>query len=161
MRNGTANVGVFLGHLFDRQIEELIAKGFTLMSLPDTPERARLLQSLPVFEASAIAPGTFPGVPAISNLAQPVVLAAAPDLDTALAERLVIAMSEPHNRVRIEELVAPVQAVPEGLAFSHLPAPLSEGVRAFALSKQLPVDVVNCPAGTGQLAGTKQADKQP
>ena len=54
MRNGTANVGVFLGHVFDRQVGDLVAKGFTLMSLPDTPERARLLQSLPVFEASAI-----------------------------------------------------------------------------------------------------------
>jgi TRAP-type uncharacterized transport system substrate-binding protein len=161
MRNGTANVGVFLGHFFDQQIGELMTKGFTLMSLPDTPERAKLLQSLPVFEASAIPPGTFTGLPAISNLAQPVVWAAAPNLDAALAERLVIAMSEPHNRDRIAELVDPVQAVPEGVAFSHLPAPLSEGVRAFALSKKLPIDVVNCSSETGQLAGTKQADKQP
>jgi hypothetical protein len=161
LRNGTAHVGVFLGHVFDRQVGELVAKGFTLMSLPDTPERMRLLQALPVFEASAIPPGTFPGMPAISNLAQPVVWAAGPNLDAKLAERLVTAMSEPHNRTRIAELIDPVKAVPEGVAFSHLPAPLSEGARRFALSQNLPIDVVNCPSETGQLAGARQPEKQP
>jgi len=156
MRNGTANVGVFLGHVFDRQVDDLVAKGFTLMSLPDTPERAKLLQSLPVFEASAIPPGTFSGLPAISNLAQPVVWAAGPSLDAKLAENLVAAMSEPHNRDRIAELIDPVKAVPEGVAFSHLPAPLSEGARRFALSEKQPIDVVNCPSEAGQLAGAKQ-----
>jgi TRAP-type uncharacterized transport system substrate-binding protein len=156
MRKATANVGVFLGHVYDAQVGELIGKGFTLMSLPDTPERARLLQSLPVFEASAIPPGAYPGLPAISNLAQPVVWAAGPNLDAALADKLVTAMSEPHNRNRIAELIDPVQAVPEGVAFSHLPAPLSEGARRFALSEHMPIDVVNCPAQAGQIAGTKQ-----
>jgi uncharacterized protein len=156
MRNGTANVGVFLGHVFDRQVDELIGKGFTLMSLPDTPERAKLLQSLPVFEASAIPPGTFSGLPAISNLAQPVVWAAGPGLDAKLAESLVSAMSEVHNRNRIAELIDPVKAVPEGVAFSHLPAPLSEGARHFALAEKQPIDVVNCPSEAGQLAGAKQ-----
>jgi TRAP-type uncharacterized transport system substrate-binding protein len=161
MRNGTANVGVFLGHVFDRPVGDLIAQGFTLMSLPDTPQRTRLLQGLPVFEASAIPPDTFPGVPAISNLAQPVLWAAGPSLDGKLAEKLVTGMSEPHNRDRIAGLVEPVKAVPEAVAFSHLPIPLSEGARAFALATNQPVDVVNCPSGTGQLAGTKSADKLP
>jgi TRAP-type uncharacterized transport system substrate-binding protein len=156
MRKATANVGVFLGHVFDTQVGELIGKGFTLMSLPDTPERVRLLQSLPVFEASAIPPGAFPGLPAISNLAQPVVWAAGPNLDPAVAGKLVAAMSEPHNQSRIAELVDPVKAVPEGVAFSHLPVPLSEGVRRFALSEHIPIDVMNCPSAAGQIAGTKQ-----
>ncbi len=156
MRNGTANIGVFLGHVFDRQVGDLIAAGFTLMSLPDTPERARLLQSLPVFEASAIPPGAFPGLPAISNLAQPVVWAAGPNIDARLAGMLVNAISEPHNRDRIAELVDPVKAVPEGLAFSHLPAPLSDGARAFALAEKQPIDLVNCPSDTGAMAGGKQ-----
>jgi hypothetical protein len=156
MSNGTANVGVFLGHVFDRQVGELIGKGFTLMSLPDTQERTRLLQSLPVFEASAIPPGAYPGLPAISNLAQPVVWAAGSNLDPALAGKLVAATSEPHNRSRIAELVDPVQAVPEGVAFSHLPTPLSEGARRFALSQHMAIDVMNCPSTAGQLAGAKQ-----
>jgi len=161
LRNGTAHVGVFLGHVFDRQVGDLIAKGFTLMSLPDTLERAKLVQSLPVFEASAIPPGTFPGLPAISNLAQPVVWVAGPNIDAKLAEKLVTAMSEPHNRNRIAGLVEPVKAVPEAVAFSRLPAPLSEGARRFALAENQPIDVVNCPSETGQLAGAKQPDKQP
>jgi len=161
LRNGTAHVGVFLGHVFDRQVGDLLAKGFTLMSLPDSPERAKLLQNLPVFEASAIPPGTFPGLPAISNLAQPVVWVAGPHIDAMLAEKLVTAMSEPHNRNRIAEAVDPVKAVPEAVAFSHLPTPLSEGARKFALSENQPIDVVNCPSETGQLAGAKSADKQP
>ena len=161
MRNGTANVGVFLGHVFDGQVADLVGKGFALMSLPDTPERARLLQSLPVVEASAIPPGAFPGLPAISNLAQPVIWAAGPSLDAKLSEKLVTAMSEPHNRDRIAELVEPVKAVPEGVAFSHLPTPLSEGARRFALAEKQPIDVVNCPAESGQLAGAKQPEKQP
>jgi hypothetical protein len=161
MRNGTANVGVFLGHVFDRQVGDLVAKGFTLMSLPDTPERARLLQNLAVFEPSAIPPDTFPGLPAISNLAQPVVWAAGPGLDAKLAQKLVTGMSEPHNRDRIAELIEPVKAVPEGLAFSHLPIPLSEGARALALAEKQPIDMVNCPSETGQLAGTKSSDRQP
>jgi TRAP-type uncharacterized transport system substrate-binding protein len=161
MRNGTANVGVFLGHVFDVQVADLVGKGFALMSLPDTPERARLLQSLPVLEASAIPPGAFPGLPAISNLAQPVIWAAGPSVDAKLSEKLVTAMSEPHNRDRIAELVEPVKAVPEGVAFSHLPTPLSEGARRFALAQKQPIDVVNCPAESGQLAGAKQPEKQP
>lgn len=161
MGNGTANVGVFLGHVFDRQVGELVGKGFTLMSLPDTPERAKLLQSLPVFEASAIPPGTFAGLPAISNLAQPVLWAAGSGLDSKLVEKLVTAISEPHNRDRIAELVEPVKAVPEAVAFSHLPVPLSEGARAFALAAKQPIDLANCPSETGRLAGTKGPDKQP
>jgi hypothetical protein len=161
MRNGTANVGVFLGHVFDRQVGDLLAKGFTLMSLPDTPERAKLLQSLAVFEPSAIPPDTFPGVPAISNIAQPVLWAAGPSLDPKLVGKLVAGLSEPHNRNRIAELIEPVKAVPEGVAFSHLPIPLSEGARIFALAENQPIDVVNCPSETGQLAGTKGSDKQP
>lgn len=156
VRNATANVGIFLGHVFDRQVGELIGKGFTIMSLPDTPERARLLLSLPMLEASAIPPGTFPGLPAISNLAQPVIWAAGPNLGAALAEKLVAAISEPHNWNRISELVEPVQVVPEGLAFSHLPIPLSEGARRFALSEHEPTDLVNCPDVAGQPAGAKQ-----
>lgn len=161
MRNGTANIGVFLGHVFDRQVGDLIAGGFTLMSLPDTPERVKLLQNLAVFEPSAIPPDSFPGLPAISNLAQPVLWAAGAGLDAKLAEKLVQGMSEPHNRDRIAELIEPVKAVPEGVAFSHLPIPLSEGARAFALAENQPIDVVNCPSETGQLAGTKSSDKQP
>jgi TRAP-type uncharacterized transport system substrate-binding protein len=161
LSNGTAHVGVFLGHVFDRQVGELIAKGFTLMSLPDTPERAKLLQTLPVFEVSAIPPGTFPGLPAISNLAQPVVWAAGPNVDAPLAERLVTAISEPHNGNRIAGLVEPVKPVPEGVAFSHLPIPLSEGARNFAMSENRPIEVVSCPSETGQLAGAKSPEKQP
>ena len=161
MRNGSANVGVFLGHVFDRQVGELVGKGFTLMSLPDSPERAKLLESLPVFEPSAIPPDTFPGLPAISNLAQPVLWVAGSGLESKLAEKLVTAASEPHNRDRIAELVDPVKAVPEGIAFSHLPVPLSEGARAFALAARQAIEVVNCPAETGRLAGTKAPDKQP
>lgn len=161
MRNGTANVGVFLGHVFDRQVGDLVARGFTLMSLPDTPERTKLLQNLAVFEPSAIPPDTFPGLPAISNLAQPVLWAAGPGLDGKLAEKLVIGMSEPHNRNRIAELIQPVKAVPEGVAFSHLPVPLSEGARALALAENQPIDVVSCPSETGQLAGAKPPDRQP
>ncbi len=156
MRKATANVGIFLGHVFDAQLGELIGKGFTLMSLPDTPERSRLLRTLPVFEASAIPPGAYPGLPAISNLAQPVIWAAGPNLDPVLAGKLVAAMSEPHNQNRIAELVDTIQAVPEGVAFSHLPVPLSEGARRFALSEHMPVDVMNCPGETSQLAGAKQ-----
>lgn len=156
MRKGAANVGVFLGHVFDAQVAELIGKGFTLMTLPGTPERTRLLEALPVFEASAVPPGAFPGLPPISNLAQPVVWAAAPMLDAKLADSLVTALSEPHNQSRISELVDSAQPVPEGVAFSHLPAPLSEGARRFALSEHGAIDVVSCPAAAGQLAGAKQ-----
>ncbi len=156
MRTGAADVGVFLGHVFDAQVGELIGKGFTLMTLPDTPERARLLEALPVFEASAVPPGAFPGLPAISNLAQPVVWAAGPALDARLADSLVTALSEPHNQSRISELVDTAQAVPEGVAFSHLPTPLSEGARRFALSEHGSIDVVNCPSAGGRLAGAKQ-----
>jgi len=156
MRKATANVGVFLGHVFDAQVGELIGKGFTLMSLPDTPERARLLQALPVFEPSAIPPDAFPGLPAISNLAQPVVWAAAPNLDARLAENMVTALSEPHNENRVSKLVDSARPVPEGVAFSHLPVPLSEGARRFALSKHMPIDVVNCLSTAGQMVGAKQ-----
>ena len=114
-----------------------------------------------MFEPSAIPPDTFPGVPAISNLAQPVLWAAGPSLDVKLAQKLVKGMSEPHNRDRIAELIEPVKPVPEGVAFSHLPVPPSEGARAFALAENQPIDVVNCPSETGQLAGAKQPDKQP
>ena len=160
MRKATANVGVFLGHVFDAQVGELVGKGFTLMSLPDTPERAKLLQSLPVFEASAIPPGTFPGLPAISNLAQPVVWVAGPHIDAKLAEKLVTAMSEPHNQNRIAELVDPVQPVPEGVAFSHLPVPLSEGARRFALSEALAHRCRDLP-GPSRPVGGRQAALNP
>jgi len=149
MRGGAGNVGVFLGHVFDAAVADLIAKGFTLMSLPDTAERAKLLRALPVLEPSAIPPGTYPGLPAISTIAQPVAWVAGPNLDAGLAEKLVTAMSAPHSQTRIAELVDPVPIVPEGLAFSRLPVPLSEGAKHFALSEHMPVDVVNCPTETG------------
>jgi TRAP-type uncharacterized transport system substrate-binding protein len=150
MRKATANVGVFLGHVFDASVGDLMSKGFTLMSLPDTPERTRLLRALPVLEPSAIPPGTYAGLPAISTVAQPVVWVAGPNLDVTLAGKLVTAMSEPHNQTRISALVDPVPIVPEGLAFSRLPVPLSDGARRFALSEHMPVDVVTCPAETGR-----------
>ncbi len=150
MRKATANVGVFLGHVFDTAVADLMTKGFTLMSLPDTPERAKLLHTLPVLEPSAIPPGTYPGLPAISTVAQPVIWVAGPNLDGALAEKLVTAMSEPHNQTRIAALVDPVPIVPEGLAFSRLPVPISEGARRFALSEHMPVDVVNCSPEAGR-----------
>jgi TRAP-type uncharacterized transport system substrate-binding protein len=150
MRNGAAAIGIFLGHVHDRSIAGLIEQGFTLMSLPDTPERARLLERMPVFEVGAIPPGTYSGVPATSTLTQPMVWVAGPAFDQSLAGKLVADISEPHNMSRLAELAEPTPPAPEGVAFQRLPAPLTSGAREFAARKHLPVDVLACP---GDAAG--------
>ncbi len=145
LRNGAAAIGVFLGHVHDRSIAALIEQGFTLMSLPDTPERARLLERLPVFEIGAIPPGTYSGVPATSTLTQPMVWVAGPAFDQSLAAKLVADISEPHNMSRLAELAEPTQPAPEAVAFQRLPAPLAGGAQEFAARKHLPVEVLACP----------------
>lgn len=147
LKGGAAPVGLFIGHLYDPIVADLVGHGFTLMSLPQSPERDRLLKALPVLEASAIAPGVFPGVTAISTVAQPVPWVAGPVLDAALTEKLVRAVSEPHNLALLEEDVEPVPVVPEGIAYHNLPGPAAPGARAFAQAAKLPIDSVACPAG--------------
>jgi TRAP-type uncharacterized transport system substrate-binding protein len=146
VKNGPAAAGVFIGHIYDLAITDLTGHGFTLMSLPQSPERDRLLRALPVLEESAIAPGTFPGVTAISTVAQPVSWVAGPALDVGLTEKMVRAVSEPHNLALLEGGVQPVPVIPEALAFRRLPGPPASGARTFALSAKLPVDSVVCPA---------------
>lgn len=146
LRDGTASIGLFIGHVFDVPVGDFVSRGFTLMSLPDTPERARLLQLLPALEPSAIPPGAYPGLPAISTVAQPVVWAGGPGLAPALDERLIAAISEIHNAARIADLVDPIFAVPEGEAFVRLPAPPSEGAKAFATVHHLAIEMIACPA---------------
>ena len=146
IRNGTASVGLLLGHVFDAPVGDLIGHGFTLMSLPDTPERTRLLQAIPALESGAIPPGAYPGLPAISTVVQPVSWVAGPELDPALAEKLVAAISEVHNQSRIAELVDTATPVPEGEAFQRIPVPLAEGAKNFAQSKHLPIALIDCPA---------------
>ncbi len=146
IRNGTAAVGLLLGHVFDAPVGDLIGHGFTLMSIPDTPERTRLLQAIPALEPGAIPPGAYPGLPAISTVVQPVSWVAGPELDPALAAKLVAAISEIHNQSRIAELVDTATPVPEGEAFQRLPVPLAEGAKGFAQSKHLPISLIDCAA---------------
>lgn len=154
MKGGTAQAALFVGHVTDTALGDLIARsGYTLLSIPDSPERRRLLQLLPVFEAGAISPAAYPTLPATSTLEQPVLWTAGPMLDPALAEQLVAGASEPHNAARLSELVDPVAAVPESEAFLRLAAPPAEGAVRFAASAHLPVSVVDCPAQTVPAAG--------
>ncbi len=150
LRGGAASIGIFLGHVYDRSISGLIDQGFTLMSLPDSPERANVLNRLPVFEVGAIPAGTYAGVPATSTLAQPMVWVAGPAFDNRLAGKLVADVSEPHNMSRLAELVGQIPAVPEGLAFARLPAPLAEGAAEFAAKQRAPIDIIACPPTVGR-----------
>jgi TRAP-type uncharacterized transport system substrate-binding protein len=146
MRSGAAVVGIFIGHGLDGPLAELIGHGFTLMSLPDSPGRDRLLKAVPVLEPSAVPPGTFSGLAATSTVAQAVAWVAGPALDVDLARRLVGAAAEPHNLARIEERVDPIPPVPEGEAYAHLPGPAAPGARVFAEKSHLPVGTIGCPA---------------
>jgi hypothetical protein len=103
-------------------------------------------------EASAIPPGAYPGLPAISTVAQPVAWAAGPGLEASLQERLIAAISEVHNQARIADLVDPVLPVPDGEAFLHLPSPPSDGAKQFAASKHLTVEMTACPLVAGAVA---------
>jgi TRAP-type uncharacterized transport system substrate-binding protein len=157
LKGGIAVAAIFLGHTMDALISDLIGQGFTLVSLADSPERRRLLEVLPAFEASAIPPNTYPGLPAISILAQPVVWAAGPGLGESLAEKLIATVSEPHNLARLSDLVAPVPPVPEGAAFLRLPAPPAEASVKFAQAANLPIDTLECAANglAGVLPNTR------
>jgi TRAP-type uncharacterized transport system substrate-binding protein len=146
LRSGAADAGVFIGETGDAQLAALIGHGVTLLSLPDGPERRALLKALPAFEPAAIGPNAYPGVPAISTVAQPVVWAAGPGLDQAIAGKLVAALSDPRNLVRLSDLTAPGPSIPDGEAFLRLPAPPASGLARFAESRHLPVGVVDCPA---------------
>lgn len=147
LRSGAAHAAIFVGHTADTPLGDLVGQGgFTLLSLADTPERQRLLRALPVFEADAIAPGTYLNLPAISTLAQPVLWVAGAALDPSLPEKLVAAISEPHNAARLAELVEPVSPVPEGEAFQRLPVPAADGAAHFAAAAHLPLDLIDCPA---------------
>ncbi len=150
LRDGAAAVGIFLGHVHDRSIAALIDRGYTLMSLPDTPERARLLARLPVFEVGAIPPGAYAGVPATSTLVQPMVWVAGPSFHQDLSRALVADLLEPHNMSRLTELVDPIPPIPDGVAFARLPAPPAEGIAELAAKKHLPIDVLDCP---GRIVG--------
>jgi hypothetical protein len=145
LRNGSATVGVFLGHAFDAGVGDLIARGFKLMSLPDTAERTRLMQAEPVLEPSAVPPGAYPGLPATSILAQPVTWVAGPGLSAALAKALVAAISEAHNQARLTELIEPLQTMPEAEAFQRFPVAPADGAIAIAKSESAPVGLIGCP----------------
>jgi TRAP-type uncharacterized transport system substrate-binding protein len=145
LKAGTVPVALFIGHVFDSAIADLVGYGFTLMPLPQSPERDRLLKALPVLEPSAIPPGVLPGLAATSAVAQPVAWVAGSTLNPALARKLISAVSEPRNLARIEERVDPVPPVPEGEAFQNLPGPPSPGAEAFAQSAHRPLSMVACP----------------
>ena len=147
LKSDGAAIGVFTSHAFDVPIVDLTARGFTLVSLPDSPERQKLLHALPVFDVDAIPPATYPGVPAISTISQTVVWAAGSGLNPALAEKLVTNLSEAHNQTRLADLVEPFAPMPEGASFLRLPAPAADGARHFAESKKLPVSELACPEG--------------
>jgi TRAP-type uncharacterized transport system substrate-binding protein len=147
LKGDGAQMGVFISHAFDGPVADLVAHGFTLLSLPDSPQRQKLLQALPVFEVDAIPPGTYPGLPAISTISQTVVWAAGSGLDLALAEELVTDLSEAHNQTRLADLVGSVAPMPEEASFLRLPAPAAEGARRFAEAKKLPVSELACPEG--------------
>jgi TRAP-type uncharacterized transport system substrate-binding protein len=144
LKTGAAAAGLFIGHVSDATVADLTGKGLALMSLPDTPERSRLLKLLPVLEPSAIVEGTFPGVAATSTVAQPVAWAAGPGLPEGLAGRLVAAESEPRIVARLEERVEPAPAIPEAVAFMNLPAPAADGVTLFAVAAHKPINKVPC-----------------
>ena len=144
LRTGAAAAGLFIGHVSDATVTELTGKGLSLMSLPDSPERSRLLKALPVLEPSAILEGTFPGVAATSTVAQAVVWAAGPGLPAGLAGKLVVAESEPRIVARLEERVEPALAIPEAVAFKNLPAPAADGVAQFAVAAHRPINRVPC-----------------
>jgi TRAP-type uncharacterized transport system substrate-binding protein len=145
LKNGSATVGVFLGHAFDAGVGDLIARGFKLMSLPDTPERAKLIAAQPELEPSAVPPGTYPGLPAISILAQPVTWVAGPGLNAALAGPLVAAVSEVHNQARLADLIEPLPIVPEAEAFQRFPVTPAEGAAAVARTESASVGLIGCP----------------
>jgi hypothetical protein len=98
-----------------------------------------------VLEPSAVPPGTYPGLPAISILAQPVTWVAGPGLDTKLAGTLVAAVSEAHNQARLTELVAPLPTMPEAEAFERFPVAPSDGAIAVAGTASAPVGMIGCP----------------
>ena len=145
LRTGSATVGVFLGHAFDAGVGDLVARGFKLMSLPDTPERTRLMRAEPVLEPSAVPPGTYPGLPATSILAQPVTWVAGPGLNAALAKALVAAVSEAHNQARLAELIEPLPTMPEAEAFQRFPVAPADGAVAAAKTESAPVGMIGCP----------------
>lgn len=145
LKNGSATVGVFLGHAFDASIGDLVARGFKLMSLPDSPERTRLMQAEPVLEPSAVPPGTYPGSPATSILAQPVTWVAGPGMDASLAKTLVAAVSEAHNQARLAELIEPLSTMPEAEAFQRFPVAPADGAIAVAKTESAPVGLIACP----------------
>jgi TRAP-type uncharacterized transport system substrate-binding protein len=144
LKSGAATVGVFMGHAYDAGVGDLIARGFKLMSLPDSPERARLIQALPVLEPSAVPPGTYPGLPAVSILAQPVSWVAGPALNPQLAAALVAGASEAHNQTRLAELMEPLPIIPEAQAFGRFPVPPADGAKAVAAAESAPVGVIDC-----------------
>lgn len=146
LSTGSASAAVFIGHAYDTPIGKVIGTGkFTLMSLADTPQRQKLLQSLPVYSVDAFPEGFYPGLQAVSTIAQPVVWAAGPTLEPSVAERLVASISEPRNQTRLAGLVAPVTAVADGEAFMRLPAPIDEGGKLYADSAKLPISQLDCP----------------
>jgi TRAP-type uncharacterized transport system substrate-binding protein len=147
LKGGGAQMGLFISHAFDGPVADLVDQGFTLLSLPDSPQRQKLLKALPVFQADAIPPGTYSGLPAISTISQTVVWAAGSGLDPAFAEELVTDLSEAHNQTHLADLVGSVAPMPEEASFLRLPAPAAEGARRFAESKTLPVSELACPEG--------------
>jgi TRAP-type uncharacterized transport system substrate-binding protein len=146
LKSGQAAVAVFMGHAFDQAVGDLVGSGFRLMSLPDSPERTRLIQAQPVLEASAVAPGAFPGQPATSILAQPVVWVAGPTFDPKLAWKLVAAISEVHNQAHLAELIEPLPTMPEAEAFQRLPVALAKGAADVAQAEMATVSVIPCPS---------------
>ena len=146
LEKGEVAAAILVGHSFDVPLGHLMsAGGFTLLSLPDSAERQKLQRELQVFSDDAIPLGAYPGVPATSTLSQPVLWVAKPGFDSVFAEKLVADISEPRNLAHLAELVEPVAGVPEGEAFSRLPALLTEGLQRFADMRHLPVDVLECP----------------
>jgi TRAP-type uncharacterized transport system substrate-binding protein len=148
LESGPAAALVLVGHASDPAIGELIGQGFSLLALPDTPQRQKLLKALAVFDADAIAPGAYPGQEPVSTISQPVVWAAGPKLDPGLAATLVAAASEPRNLARLSSLIEPLPSLPEGEAFENLPAPPVEGVERSAIARHLPLTVIGCPAAS-------------
>jgi TRAP-type uncharacterized transport system substrate-binding protein len=144
LKNGQATVGLLMGHAYDAAVADLIGRGFKLMSLPDSPERTRLMQAQPVLEASATLPGAFAGQPATSILAQPVTWVAGPGFNVNLSGKLVAAISEVHNQARLAALVEPLASIPEAEAFQRLPVPLAAGAAEIAGAEMATVDTIPC-----------------
>jgi TRAP transporter TAXI family solute receptor len=150
MKNGAAQAAIFVGHSADGPIGELIGGGgFTLLAMPDSPERRRMLRALPVFEPDAVPGGTYPSLPTVATVSERAFWVAGPALDSAAAEELVANESASRNAARLAELVDPISPVADGEAFSRLPAQPAEGAQRFAAKARLPVDVVDCPATVG------------